>query len=155
MWENINCGDFINCGRLSSLLWVALNAIWPCISQQYFFVLILEVYHINYLQVDCPNSEISRAVFKDVEQERRHLYGIVLSHSLFGRISWFWLYEKLPTNIHWYLENRAQWQIETRAKLMVGLFLLILVTFHPLCVPSGGYYNHVGNPKCGHISKLA
>ena len=28
MWENINCGDFINCGRLSSLLWVALNAIF-------------------------------------------------------------------------------------------------------------------------------
>ena len=27
MWENINCGDFINCGRLSSLLWVVLNAI--------------------------------------------------------------------------------------------------------------------------------
>ena len=28
MWENINCGDFINCGRLSSLLWVGLNAIF-------------------------------------------------------------------------------------------------------------------------------
>ena len=27
LWENINCGDFINCGRLSSLLWVVLNAI--------------------------------------------------------------------------------------------------------------------------------
>ena len=27
MWENINCGDFINCGRLSSLLWVVLNTI--------------------------------------------------------------------------------------------------------------------------------
>ena len=27
MWENINSGDFINCGRLSSLLWVVLNAI--------------------------------------------------------------------------------------------------------------------------------
>ena len=27
MWENINCGDLINCGRLSSLLWVVLNAI--------------------------------------------------------------------------------------------------------------------------------
>ena len=27
MWENINCGDFINCGRLSSLFWVVLNAI--------------------------------------------------------------------------------------------------------------------------------
>ena len=31
MWENINCGDFINCGRLSSLLWVVLNAI--CLGQ--------------------------------------------------------------------------------------------------------------------------
>ena len=28
MWENINCGDVINCGRLSSLLWVVLNAIF-------------------------------------------------------------------------------------------------------------------------------
>ena len=28
MWENINCGDLINCGRLSSLLWVVLNAIY-------------------------------------------------------------------------------------------------------------------------------
>ena len=27
MWDNINCGDFINCGRLSSLLWVDLNAL--------------------------------------------------------------------------------------------------------------------------------
>ena len=26
--KNINCGDFINCGRLSSLLWVVLNAIY-------------------------------------------------------------------------------------------------------------------------------
>ena len=27
MLENINCGDFIKCGRLSSLLWLVLNAI--------------------------------------------------------------------------------------------------------------------------------
>ena len=32
MWENINCGDFINCGRFSSLLWVVLNAISFLIS---------------------------------------------------------------------------------------------------------------------------
>ena len=34
MWENINCGDFINCGRLSSLLWVVLNAIYYFVSLQ-------------------------------------------------------------------------------------------------------------------------
>ena len=28
MWENINFGNFINCGRLSSSLWVVLNAIY-------------------------------------------------------------------------------------------------------------------------------
>ena len=39
------------------------------ITQQYFLVLILEVYHINYFQMDCPNSEISRVVLKDVKQE--------------------------------------------------------------------------------------
>ena len=30
-----------------------------------------------------------------------------------------------------------------------------LVNFHPLCVLSGGYFNHVGNSICGQISELA
>ena len=28
-----------------------------------------------------------------------------------------------------------------------------LVNFHPLCVLSGGYFNHVGNSICGKISE--
>ena len=31
--KNINCGDFIYCGRLSSLLWVVLNAICQIMSE--------------------------------------------------------------------------------------------------------------------------
>ena len=39
MWENINCGDFINYGRLSSLLWVVLNAISFLVFDFWFFTL--------------------------------------------------------------------------------------------------------------------
>ena len=42
-----------------------------------------------------------------------------------------------------------------KSKIAVSAVLVDLVTFHPLCVLSGGYYNHVGTLKCDYIFELA
>ena len=42
-----------------------------------------------------------------------------------------------------------------KSKIAVSAILVDLVTFHPLCVLSGGYYNHVGTLKCDCIFELA